>query len=112
MESVEFFAISMGFRLDCLPDLACAHRLPPNCVTPLWVRFVAAFRKRTRGLITSFGPDNRLATFSETGPFAEGQPCDSRDRSGPVADPHARQPQFQIGPIGVRVQHGPKLPPL
>lgn len=22
------------------------------------------------------------------------------------------QPQFQIGPIGVRVQHGPKLPPL
>ena len=22
------------------------------------------------------------------------------------------QPQFQIGPIGVRVQQGPKLPPL
>jgi hypothetical protein len=22
------------------------------------------------------------------------------------------QPQFQTGPIGVRVQHGPKLPPL
>jgi hypothetical protein len=22
------------------------------------------------------------------------------------------QPQFQIGPIGVRVQRGPKLPPL
>ncbi len=22
------------------------------------------------------------------------------------------QPQFQIGPIGVRVQHGPKVPPL
>jgi hypothetical protein len=22
------------------------------------------------------------------------------------------QPQVQIGPIGVRVQHGPKLPPL
>ena len=22
------------------------------------------------------------------------------------------QPQFQIAPIGVRVQHGPKLPPL
>jgi hypothetical protein len=21
-------------------------------------------------------------------------------------------PQFQIGPIGVQVQHGPKLPPL
>src|SRR5579872_1587236 len=24
----------------------------------------------------------------------------------------ADQPQFQIGPIGVRVQHGPKVPPL
>lgn len=22
------------------------------------------------------------------------------------------QPQFQTGPIGVRVQHGPKVPPL
>jgi hypothetical protein len=27
-----------------------------------------------------------------------------------VAD--LNQPQFQIGPIGVRVQQGPKLPPL
>jgi hypothetical protein len=24
----------------------------------------------------------------------------------------AYRPQFQTGPIGVRVQHGPKLPPL
>ena len=24
----------------------------------------------------------------------------------------AAQPQFQIGPIGVRVQQGPKVPPL
>jgi hypothetical protein len=26
--------------------------------------------------------------------------------------PLAAYPQFQIGPIGVQVQHGPKLPPL
>jgi len=25
---------------------------------------------------------------------------------------YLNQPQFQIGPIGVRVQQGPKLPPL
>lgn len=35
MEPMKFFAISMGFRLDCFPDSLCAHRLPPNCVTPL-----------------------------------------------------------------------------
>jgi len=29
-----------------------------------------------------------------------------------VLEQQARQPQFQIGPIGVRVQQGPKLPPL
>lgn len=29
-----------------------------------------------------------------------------------VFEQRARQPQFQIGPIGVRVQQGPKLPPL
>ena len=32
--------------------------------------------------------------------------------SQPTHDRSADQPQFQIGPIGVRVQHGPKLPPL
>jgi hypothetical protein len=32
----------------------------------------------------------------------------TRARLQAIAD----QPQFQIGPIGVRVQQGPKLPPL
>jgi hypothetical protein len=30
----------------------------------------------------------------------------------PPRDRELDQPQFQTGPIGVRVQHGPKLPPL
>jgi hypothetical protein len=29
-----------------------------------------------------------------------------------LPDRELDQPQFQIGPIGVRVQQGPKLPPL
>jgi hypothetical protein len=29
-----------------------------------------------------------------------------------IFEQQADQPQFQIGPIGVRVQQGPKLPPL
>jgi hypothetical protein len=32
-------------------------------------------------------------------------------KRGPRLRP-ADQPQFQTAPIGVRVQHGPKLPPL
>jgi hypothetical protein len=33
-------------------------------------------------------------------------------RTRAVFKQRLNQPQFQIGPIGVRVQQGPKLPPL
>jgi|EndMetStandDraft_6_1072998.scaffolds.fasta_scaffold26681_3 hypothetical protein len=35
-----------------------------------------------------------------------------RMRTRTVVGQWLDQPQFQTGPIGVRVQHGPKLPPL
>jgi hypothetical protein len=36
----------------------------------------------------------------------------ARDLQATVFKQWLDQPQFQIGPIGVRVQQGPKLPPL
>ena len=99
-----------GIRLQChnqqrrknSTQEITGHRLSQTCATAALTFHLAVTllqRARAAAILA-------LLLFLMFGPFSLAMTCSKQGRD---QIPH---PQFQIGPIGVRVQHGPMPPPL